>query len=46
MNGEEYSLAEFSRLAAYVQQDDVLFGGLTVRGSRHMKQRPSPSRPS
>lgn len=31
LNGRKYDLNDFSRLATYVQQDDVLFGTLTVK---------------
>ena len=35
LNGGKYDLNDFSRLATYVQQDDVLFGTLTVKCRLH-----------
>lgn len=32
MNGSPFSLNKFSKISAYVQQDDLLFGTLTVKG--------------
>jgi hypothetical protein len=32
LNGSKYDLNDFSMLATYVQQEDVLFGTLTVKG--------------
>jgi hypothetical protein len=31
LNGSKYDLNDFSMLATYVQQEDVLFGTLTVK---------------
>ena len=36
LNGKKYDLNDFSRIATYVQQDDVLFGTLTVKCIQHI----------
>ena len=32
LNGKTYGRETFSKVAAFVQQDDILYGTLTVRG--------------
>ena len=37
LNGAPYNLQNFSKISTYVQQDDLLFGTLTVRCTNHLK---------
>jgi len=40
LNGSTFNLSKFSKISAYVQQDDLLFGTLTVRCKQYAIQKP------